>query len=162
LPSTFHLEGDLVVVDATVRLEGVVAGSGGVVGGALFIRPGAHINGVRAAAAGIIGTSRLAMTGATVVLPAAHRTELVRVGAESGGGGGRFRRPPPARSQGLFGGSVAGGDRVLGASIRLGCGRTFRGGQPNSSWRDVGGYHGALCAAGAVGEVRFDLGELIS
>lgn len=162
LPSTFHLEGDLVVVDATVRLEGVVAGSVGVVGGTLFIRPWAHIDGVSAAAAGIIGTSRLAMTGDTVFLPAAHRTELVRVGDEYRVRITRPRRPPLVRPLGLFGVILPSYDRVNGASVRLGLGGTIRDGQPNSQFRVVGGYHSARGAASAVGEVRLGLDEQAS
>ena len=59
LDGDFFLPADLLVVDATVRLEGAVTGSVGVVGGTLFIRPGARIDGASVAVPGIIGTSRL-------------------------------------------------------------------------------------------------------
>ena len=63
LPAAFREEGDLIVVDAVVRLEGSVNGSIGVVGGSFFLRPGARIGGVVVAVAGTIGMSSLATLG---------------------------------------------------------------------------------------------------
>lgn len=45
LPATFRAPADLVVADAEVRLEGAVEGSVAVVGGHLYLRPGARVGG---------------------------------------------------------------------------------------------------------------------
>ncbi len=154
-----YLPADLLVVDATVRLEGAIGGSVGVVGGTLFIRPGARIDGISVAAPGIIGTSRLAAMGDTLFLPPGHRTEIVQVGDEYRLRINRPPRPPLVRPLGLFGLVLPTYDRVNGASVRVGFGGTIGGGQTNSQFRAVGSYHSARGAVSGVGEVRLALDD---
>lgn len=159
LDGDFFLPADLLIVDATVRLEGVVTGSVGVIGGTLFIRPGARIEGVSAAASGIIGTSRLATMGDTLFLPLAHRSELVQVGDEYRLRITRPRRPPLVRPLGLFGIVMPGYDRVNGASVRVGLGGTIGRGQTHSQFRLLGSYHSARGAVSGVGELHLALDD---
>jgi hypothetical protein len=66
LPESFVAPGDLVIVDAEVRLEGTVEGRVAVLGGNLFIRPGARIRGAVAVVGGAVYHSGLASTGEIV------------------------------------------------------------------------------------------------
>ncbi|CAN5334047.1 hypothetical protein BH23GEM4_BH23GEM4_02420 [soil metagenome] len=63
LPADFRVAGDLVVVQAEVRLEGTVEGSVAVVDGSLFIRPGSRIGGNVAVIGGEVYPSGLATYG---------------------------------------------------------------------------------------------------
>ncbi len=66
LPESFHTPGDLVIVDAEVRLEGAVDGRVAVLGGDLFIRPRARIRGPIAVVGGAVYSSGLAAIGEIV------------------------------------------------------------------------------------------------
>jgi hypothetical protein len=63
LPADFRVAGDLVIVQAEVRLEGTVEGSVAVVDGSLFIRPGSRIGGDVAVIGGEVYPSGLASYG---------------------------------------------------------------------------------------------------
>ncbi|CAN5499190.1 hypothetical protein BH24GEM3_BH24GEM3_00190 [soil metagenome] len=79
LPADFRTTGDLLVVDADVRVEGQVEGRVAVVGGALFVRPGARIAGSIAAVGSGVYPSNLAEVGQIVATPAGTAVEVVAV-----------------------------------------------------------------------------------
>ncbi len=64
LPADFRAAGDLVIVQAEVRLEGRVEGSVAVIDGSLFLRPGSCIGGNVAVIGGEVYPSGLASYGA--------------------------------------------------------------------------------------------------
>jgi hypothetical protein len=78
LPAEFRLDGDLVVWDALVRLEGEVTGDAAVIQGTFAVRPGARVGGRVAALDGLVLASRLAEVGEVVELPADQRLGVQR------------------------------------------------------------------------------------
>lgn len=158
LPVVFRQDGDLIVVDAAVRLEGAVTGSVAVVGGSFFLRPGARIGGVAVSVEGTIGMSRLATLGDTLSLPLDYSVEvshagdhyLVRIQSPP--------RPPLIEPEGFFGVVLPSYDRVNGATVRL----AVQGGVGTDSlrprYRLMGSYYSARGALGARGEFRLPLG----
>lgn len=157
-----RIEGDLVVVDATVRLEGSVAGSVAVLGGTFFIRPGALIGGISVAAAGTIGMSALATVGDTLFIPLEHRVDIERTPGEY-----RVRvtpppRPPFLRPEGFFGVVLPSYDRVNGATVRLGVGGGIGADSLRPRFGVIGSYFSARGAVAASGWVRFPLGSGVS
>ncbi len=73
LPPTFQTAGDLVITSGDVRLEGVVGGEVAVLGGGLFVRPGASVGGRIAVVGGGVYPSGLATVGEIVRLPPGTR-----------------------------------------------------------------------------------------
>lgn len=135
LPEDFRTPGDLVVADADVRLEGVVEGRVAVLGGDLFIRPGARIGGPVAVVGGAVYSSGLAEVGEVVqdeaplevAVEADTLTGVVR----------RVRVIPPVGERPVFLPGVAGirvptYDRVDGWTLAAG-----------PAWRIGGGPGGA-------------------
>jgi hypothetical protein len=115
-----RIAGDLVILDATVRLEGRIEGTVAVLGGELYIRPGAHIGGAVAVAAGAAYPSGLATTGPLLAVDPA-----IGVAVEADGPGYlvRLTAPPPpsrVRPDGVFGLMLPTHDRVNGLTVRLG------------------------------------------
>lgn len=157
-----RIEGDLLVVDATVRVEGSVAGSVAVLGGTLFIRPGARIAGLGVAAAGTIGMSALATIGDTLFIPPEHRVEIERLPGEYRVRVTPPRRPPLLRPQGFFGVIVPSYDRVNGATVRLGLGGGIGADSLRPRFGVVGSYFSARGDVGLSGWLRFPLGSGVS
>jgi hypothetical protein len=69
LGESFLAYGDLLIVDAEVRLEGEVRGDAVVVGGALFLRPGAVVQGSILVVGGLFLHSTLASYGEVTEVP---------------------------------------------------------------------------------------------
>jgi hypothetical protein len=118
LPPATRLTGDLLVVAATVRLEGSVDGAVAVVGGTLFLRPGARVDGSIVSLGGLVLPSGDAAFGDTLSLP----LEAGATVARQDGDYLLTLRPPPRRPwvvpSGLFGLWLPGYDRVDALSIR--------------------------------------------
>lgn len=76
LPADFATDADLVVHDATVYLEGRVTGRAAVLGGTLFVRPGARLDGPIAVIDGLALPSARASVGDIVELAPAHTTSI--------------------------------------------------------------------------------------
>ncbi|HEU0016718.1 MAG TPA: hypothetical protein VFQ45_23750 [Longimicrobium sp.] len=97
LPRDTRITGDLVIYDAEVRLEGIVDGAVAVLGGDLFVRPGAVVPGPIAVLGGGVYPSGLAAVGEIV-----HADPRAQVRVETQPtGGGRYAAavevtPPPA------------------------------------------------------------------
>lgn len=120
LGSEARIAGDLVILNATVRLEGRIEGAVAVLGGDLFIRPGAHIGGAVAVASGGAYPSGLATTGPLLRV---DPTIAVTVEADGPGHHVRLAPPPPpkrVRPDGFFGFIVPTHDRVDGLTVRVG------------------------------------------
>jgi hypothetical protein len=120
IPATSHLPGDLVVVGATVRLDGTVDGSVAVLNGTLFLRPGSRVSGRIVSVGSIVLRSAGASMGDTISVPLDVEVSLVR-------SGGDFTLalvppPPPSRVKGagLYGLAPPTYDRVNGLSVRAG------------------------------------------
>lgn len=114
------IQSDLVIVGAVVRLSGRVEGSVAILGGELFIRPGAAITGEIAVADGAVYPSRLATTGP--VLRVAPET-TVAIGRDEGAYDVRLAAPPPPRRirpTGAFGFALPLYDRVNGLTLGWG------------------------------------------
>ena len=127
LPDSFRAPGDLLVARAAVRLSGQVDGDVGVLGGELFIRPGARVGGSIAVLGGEAYPSRLASAGPVHRPPAGAQ---VRTLADSAGYTVRVIPPPePSRFAlpGVFGSALPTYDRVNGAQISAGAGYNFTG-----------------------------------
>lgn len=77
LPDDFRAPGDLIIVNADVRIEGEVKGAVAVIEGAFFIRPGARVEGPIAGIGGGIYPSGLAAVGDTVYVPLTYDIEVV-------------------------------------------------------------------------------------
>lgn len=78
LPATFRAEGDVVVLDAEVRLEGAIAGSVAVLGGHLYLRPGSSVGGpIAVIDGGVYPSARAAYDEIAEANPGTH----VRVAA---------------------------------------------------------------------------------
>jgi hypothetical protein len=158
LPVFFRQEGDLVVVDAVVRLEGSVTGSVAVVGGSFFLRPGARIGGAIVSAAGTVGSSGLATLGDTLALAPEYRVDVSRAGDEYLV---RIEAPPrPAlvAPQGLFGVVLPSYDRVNGATVRVGAGGSVGTDSLRPTYEVVGSYFSARGTVGGRGEFRLPMG----
>ena len=158
LPATFRAEGDLVVVDAAVRLEGAVTGSVAVVGGAFFLRPGARVGGVISAVAGTIGMSTLGTVGDTVSLPLEYGVQVERAGEEYVVAVESPSRPPLVTPEGFFGVLIPSYDRVNGVMIRAGLGGNLGADSLRPTYRIVGSYAAERGAVGAIGEIRVPIG----
>lgn len=119
LPKTFRAPGDLVVLDADVRLEGTVAGDVAVLGGDLFLRPGSRIGGRIALVGGDVYPSGLATYGDILDAPAARgvRAEPTPEGALVEA----LEPPPPplVSLPGLFGVRAPTYDRVDGLTLGI-------------------------------------------
>jgi hypothetical protein len=120
IPAAARLPGDLVVVGATVRLDGTVDGSVAVLNGTLFLRPGSRVSGRIISVGSIILRSSRATMGDTISVPLDVEVSLTRAGEN-------FTLtldppPPPARvkAAGLFGLAPPTYDRVNGLSVRAG------------------------------------------
>lgn len=118
LPAGFRTPGDLVVVDADVRLEGTVEGRVAVLGGVLYVRPGARVVGPIANLGGEVYPSALASVGE--VLEAGPE---LRVGVEFDTAGVRVRVAAPERGSRFLPTGAAGlptYDRVNGLTLTAG------------------------------------------
>jgi hypothetical protein len=115
----FRAGGDVVVLEADVRMEGVVAGRIAVIGGDLFIRPGAVVPGPVVVLGGGVYPSGLAEVGPVIETPGVRPDILVdgdgyRVvlrGADTG---------PAIHPLGVFGLGLPSYDRVDGLTLRTG------------------------------------------
>lgn len=131
-----RVEGDLVIVRATVRLAGHVAGSMAVLGGEVFIRPGAVVEGPIAVVGGAVYPSTLATTGATYTTPADVAVSLSREGGTHSVG---LTGPPPPRRirpTGMFGIAAPLYDRVNGLTVGVGT-RLLLGGSDRGTFARV-------------------------
>jgi hypothetical protein len=120
IPVTAHLPGDLVVVGATLRLNGVVDGSVAVLNGTLFTRPGSRIGGNIVSVGGIILRSGTAAVGGSLAVPLEVEVMLTR---EGGDYTLALEPPPPAprlKAAGLFGLAPPTYDRVNALTLRGG------------------------------------------
>jgi hypothetical protein len=82
LPASFQAPGDLVVVDADVRLEGSVAGTAVVLGGDLYLRPGSRVDGSIAVVDGGVYPSGKATYGTIFESNPSSRVTVTEEGAE--------------------------------------------------------------------------------
>ncbi|HEX2190862.1 MAG TPA: polymer-forming cytoskeletal protein [Longimicrobiaceae bacterium] len=120
LPASFRTPGDLVVVDADVRLEGTVEGRVAVLGGVLFVRPGGRVVGPIANLGGEVYPSTLASVGEVVEaepdlrVGVAFDTAGVRVRVASPDEGPRLALP------GIVGLRLPTYDRVNGLTLAAG------------------------------------------
>lgn len=159
LPASTRIEADLVVVEADVRLEGVVEGSVAVLGGELFLRPGSRVGGGVVVAGGEVYPSGLATVGEI------HRLPL-NVGVEVGEGNGGYTVdlvPPPPPSplapDGIAGVGFPTYDRVNGVTVRVG-GRLRLGSDPDGAHlRGTALYHSARGEVGGIGAFEVPLGR---
>lgn len=122
IPAAARLPGDLVVVGATARLDGMVEGSVVVVGGTLYLRPGSRVGGRVVSVGGIVLRSTRATAGDTLSVPVEVEVSLAR---SDGDYTLRLDPPPPAprlRPAGLFGLAPPVYERVNGLSVRGGAG----------------------------------------
>ncbi|HEX6925508.1 MAG TPA: hypothetical protein VF167_08755 [Longimicrobiaceae bacterium] len=158
LPATFQHEGDLVVVDATVRLEGTVSGSVAVVSGSFFIRPGARVGGVAVAVAGTIGSSALATVGDTLFLPLDYNVVVEQRGAEYRVTLRAPPRPPFIRTQGVLGVIIPSYDRVNGVTVRAGLAGGFGTDSLRPHYEVIGSYYSARGDVGATGRLLLPFG----
>jgi hypothetical protein len=120
LGADFQHPGDLVVHDASVRLEGSIAGAVIVINGTLFVRPGARVAGPLVVVGGLVLPSGLAEVGEIVEIPPGYRAvtrtadDTLRVAV----------RAPPTGPYlvlgGLFGVRHLAYDRVDGFSLSWG------------------------------------------
>lgn len=154
-----RIRGDLVVVKATVRLAGSVDGSVAVLGGELFIRPGAVVNGDIAVVGGAAYPSRLATTGRTLTVPADVMVDVV---PESGGYAIGLTGPPPPRRlrpTGVLGLALPRYDRVDGLTAAYGS-RLLLGDDPDGSFlRGAVAYHTERGTFGGAAAVELRLGR---
>lgn len=123
LPADFRAPGDLVVLDAEVRLEGTVEGRVAVLGGDLFVRQGARVRGPIAVVGGAVYTSGLAEVGEIVEDSLPRRVAITP--APDGRGAARVRVHPPVRPSPLALPGIAGVrlptyDRVNGLTLTAG------------------------------------------
>lgn len=123
LDERFLAYGDLVIVDAEVRLEGEVRGEVVVVGGALYLRPGAVVQGGILVVGGIFMPSTLATYGEVREVPG--EIDALSGNAERGFSGSFLRAPlqrPPPRLvlPGLFGFGIPTYQRVDALTLRWG------------------------------------------
>lgn len=120
LPASFRAPGDLLVVDADVRLEGTVEGRVAVLGGVLYVRPGARVAGPIANLGGEVYPSNLASVGEVVEAEPELRVAVafdsagVRVRVTSPDDGPRIVLP------GAMGLRVPAYDRVNGLTLAAG------------------------------------------
>jgi hypothetical protein len=122
LPASTVLPDNLVVVGATVRLDGRVNGSVAVLNGTFFLRPGSHVSGEIVSVGGIVLRSGRATSGDTISVPLE-----VEVNLERGGGDYLLTLTPPPppgriRPAGLFGLAPPTYQRVDALSLRAGVG----------------------------------------
>jgi len=116
LPAGFRTAGDLVVVDAEVRLEGTVEGRVAVLGGVLFVRPGARVVGPIVNLGGEVYPSGLAQVGEIV-----EAEPELEVGVEFDTAGARVRVALPERGPSFkpFGFRLPTYDRVDGLTLTV-------------------------------------------
>lgn len=116
LPASFRTAGDLVVVDADVRLEGTVEGRVAVFGGVLFIRPGARVVGPIVNLGGEVYPSNLAQVGEIV-----EAEPELEVGVEFDTAGARVSVALPESGPRLkpFGFRLPAYDRVDGLTLTV-------------------------------------------
>ena len=123
LPPSFHAPGDLLIVDADVRLEGRVEGAVAVLGGVLFLRPGASVGGPIAAVRGEVLASGKASHDAILETPLRYTVHLNGVAPDYEVEILSPQQPRRLQLEGIAGLGVPAYDRVdgltLGASARL-------------------------------------------
>lgn len=124
LPASFRTAGDLVVVDADVRLEGTVEGRVAVLGGVLFVRPGARVAGPIVNLGGEVYPSGLAQVGEIV-----EAEPELRVGVEFDTAGARVSVALPEQGPTFepFGPRLPTYDRVDGLTVAAGPAFLFTG-----------------------------------
>lgn len=155
LDERFRHSGDVVIAGATVRLEGEVTGRVAVLGGELFVRPGARIGGPIAVAGGAVYPSGLAEIGPILESPPGHVVDVNRLG-------GRYvvvaTPPPPAprlRSSGVFGLVLPTYDRVDGLTLGVGGSARLSSDKEGARLRGDVRYHSRRGALG--GTVALEL-----
>ena len=152
---------DLIVLDADVRLEGEVRGDVAVLGGELFLRPGARIGGRIAVLGGEVYRSALA----SYVEILDTRVPLPAVQEEPAGGAGRRVRvvDPPAPPRlvlgGLFGFALPTYDRVDGVTVRAGAAARLVRREPAPLLLGWASLRTGRWAPGGGAELRFPVGE---
>lgn len=122
LPAGFHTAGDLVVVDADVRLEGTVEGRIAVLGGVLYVRPTGRVGGPIANVGGEVYPSGLAAVG-EVVEASPDLSVAVEFDSTGTRASVRVAPPPPGPRfalPGVFGLRLPTYDRVNGLTIAAG------------------------------------------
>lgn len=120
LAADARIDGDVVIARATVRLEGEIRGAVAVLGGELFIRPGAVVAGPIGVAGGAAYTSGLADVGPISVVDL--RTSVTVANDTAGYSVALVPPPPPRRIQptGAFGLALPTYDRVDGLTVGWG------------------------------------------
>lgn len=156
LPASFRAAGDLVVVDADVRLEGTVEGRVAVLGGVLFVRPGARVVGPIVNLGGEVYPSGLAQVGEVV-----EAEPELRVGVEFDTAGARVRVALPERGPSFrpFGVRLPTYDRVDGLTLAAGPALLFTG-DPDGPRVDAWvSYHTARSSFGGGASAGAPLGR---
>lgn len=120
LDAASRIDGDLVVVRATVRLAGRVTGSMALLGGEVFIRPGARVEGPIAVVGGALYPSALATTGEVFSTPADVAVDVGREGETHTVGLTGPPAPRRLRPTGAFGIAKPEYDRVNGLTAGVG------------------------------------------
>jgi hypothetical protein len=120
LPASSRLTGDLVIVGATVRLDGSVDGSVALLNGTLFARPGSRISGPVVSVGGIVLRSSRATTGDTLTVPLDIDVTLTRSDRDYTLALIAPPPPPRLRPTGFLGLGLPTYDRVNGLSVRGG------------------------------------------
>lgn len=117
LPDSFRAPGDLVVVDADVRMAGQVAGSAVVLGGHLFLRPGSRVGGSIAVVDGGVYPSGRAVYGTIF-----ESNPSTRVSIAAGADSGLVAQidPPPSPPVFGYGPRIPTYDRVNGVTLSAG------------------------------------------
>lgn len=126
-----HERATLVVLGRTAALEGNVDGDVIVVGGDLFIRPGARVGGRAIAIGGGVYPSALSVTEQGIQ---SFRDNTFVITTEGAGyrlayQSLREHQPPPLLLPGVYGLRMPSYDRVNGASVRYGPSFAFAGGR---------------------------------
>ncbi len=132
LPPDFRRAGDLVVVDADVRLEGTVEGRIAVLGGVLYIRPGARVGGTIANVGGEVYPSGLATVGEIVEDSLPRQVAVAFDTAGAGTAATVTLVPPPGEGPrlalpGIGGLRLPSYDRVNGFTLTAGPAFLFTG-----------------------------------
>ena len=131
-----HVRGSLVVLGRTAAIEGHVDRDVVVVGGDLFVRPGARVNGRAVAIGGGVYPSTLALVGGGRQSFRDNTFEITRTGA---GYELSYRSlyadaTPPLILPGVYGLRAPSYDRVNGASIPVGPSLSFAGGRAQADF----------------------------
>jgi hypothetical protein len=161
LPAGWLAPADLIVLDAEVRLAGEVRGDVAVLGGELFLRPGARIGGRVAVLGGEVYRSALASHGEILEVPVPLPTVREATGGEEGRRVRVVEPPPPPRIQlgGLFGLDLPTYDRVDGATLRAGASARLGRTDPGATLIGWGTLRTGRGSPGGGAELRIPVAE---